>query len=100
MRGGLALIDHLCDTRFDKRFIECSNTERRQVLDDLAYPAKAPAELRQGAAFFSSFRDLTASGFWSSKMGIDDLQYMGNRPMASWNGCPTPALNKLGVKYS
>src|SRR5438093_12423769 len=51
MRGGLALIDHLFDTRFDKRFIECSNTEQRQVLDDLAYPAKVTAELRHGAAF-------------------------------------------------
>ncbi|HSU87216.1 MAG TPA: gluconate 2-dehydrogenase subunit 3 family protein, partial [Terriglobia bacterium] len=69
MRGGLAFIDHLCDARFDKPFVECTDGERRQVLDDLAYPAKVDPALAHGAAFFSSFRDLTASGFWTSKMG-------------------------------
>jgi gluconate 2-dehydrogenase gamma chain len=99
MRGGLVFIDHLCDARFDKPFIECSDTERRQVLDDLAYPEKVDPALAHGAAFFSSFRDLTASGFWTSKMGIEDLQYLGNRPVAEWKGCPSEALEHLGVKY-
>ena len=50
-------------------------------------------------AFFTSFRDLTAAGFWTTRMGIDDLQYMGNRSVARWNGCPDAALKKLGVSY-
>jgi Gluconate 2-dehydrogenase subunit 3 len=99
MRGGLAFIDHVCDARFDKPFIECTDGERRQVLDDLAYPGKVDPALAHGAAFFSSFRDLTASGFWTSKMGIEDLQYLGNRPVAEWKGCPAEALEHLGVKY-
>jgi len=99
MRGGLALIDHLCNLRFDKRFVECIDKERRQVLDDIAFPAKARPDLAHAVAFFSSFRDLTASGFWSSKMGVDDLQYLGNRPVAEWKGCPPEALAHLGVKY-
>jgi gluconate 2-dehydrogenase gamma chain len=99
MRGGLAFIDHLCDARFDKPFIECSDAERRQVLDDLAYPGKVDPVLAHGVAFFSSFRDLTASGFWTSKMGIEDLQYLGNKPLAEWKGCPSEALEHLGVKY-
>jgi hypothetical protein len=99
MRGGLALIDHLCDLRFDKRFVDCSDAERRQLLDDLAYPATARPELTHGVAFFSNFRDLTASGFWSSKMGVEDLQYLGNRPVVEWKGCPSKALEHLGVKY-
>src|SRR5262249_57159986 len=99
MRGGLALIDHLCDARFDKVFIECSGNEQRQLLDDIAYLATVPADLAHAAAFFSSFRDLTASGFWSSKMGVADLQYIGNRPVAEWKGCPPEALEHLGVKY-
>ena len=57
-------------------------------------------ELRHGIAFFNSFRDLTATGFWTSRMGIDDLQYMGNRSVARWSGCPEEALKKLGVSYS
>jgi hypothetical protein len=99
MRGGLAFIDHLCDARFDKPFVVCSDAERRQVLDDLAFPAKVDPFLAHGAAFFSSFRDLTASGFWTSKMGIEDLQYLGNKPVAEWKGCPPEALEHLGVKY-
>ena len=46
------------------------------------------------------FRDLTASGFWTTKMGIADLQYQGNVFLNEWNGCPEEALTKLGVKYS
>ncbi len=99
MRGGLAFMDHLCETRFDKPFIECADAERRQVLDDLAYPGKAAPALAHGAAFFCSFRDLTASGFWTSKMGIEDLQYLGNKAIADWKGCPSEALEHLGVKY-
>ena len=120
MRGGLALVDHLCEARFDKRLVDCSDEERRKILDAIAYPPKAAidtdtladgsADVRSAAsvrrdplahaiAFFSSFRDLTASGFWSTKMGIDDLQYMGNRYVAEWKGCPPDALERLGVKY-
>jgi gluconate 2-dehydrogenase gamma chain len=99
MRGGLAFIDHLCDERFDKLFIGCTDAERRSVLDDIAYPAKVAPGLAPAAAFFNSFRDLTASGFWSSKMGVEDLQYLGNKALAEWKGCPSEALEHLGVKY-
>jgi gluconate 2-dehydrogenase subunit 3-like protein len=99
MRGGLAIIDRLCEQRFDKRFVDCSDTQRRAVLDDIAFPAKATPATSQAVAFFSSFRDLTASGFWSSKMGVDDLKYMGNSYVREWKGCPDEALKKLGVSY-
>jgi hypothetical protein len=97
MRGGLAWIDHECHVRFDKPFLDCTAAERAAVLDDIAWPAKAKPELAAGVAFFNSFRDLTASGFWSSKMGVTDLQYLGNTMVAEWKGCPDEALKKLGV---
>jgi len=99
MRGGLAWLDSECQERFDKTFLDCIETERTAVLDDIAWPGKARPELSHGVAFFNSFRDLTASGFWTTRMGIDDLQYMGNRSVARWNGCPPEALKKLGVSY-
>jgi len=99
MRGGLAWLDSECQERFDKTFLDCAETERTAVLDDIAWPVKARPELSHGVAFFNSFRDLTASGFWTTRMGIDDLQYMGNRSVARWNGCPPEALKKLGVSY-
>ncbi len=100
MRGGLAWLDLECEHRFNTTFVASKLSQRTQVLDDIAYPDKAPPAMRPGVAFFNRFRDLTASGFWTTKLGIDDLQYMGNRMMPGWNGCPDAALAKLGVKYS
>jgi gluconate 2-dehydrogenase subunit 3-like protein len=97
MRGGLAWIDLECQDRYDKRFLECTADERTAVLDDIAWPQKAKPEFAHGVAFFNSFRDLTASGFWSSKMGVEDLQYIGNVMVAEWKGCPPDALKKLGL---
>ena len=97
MRGGLAWIDLECQDRFDKRFLDCSAQERAAVLDDIAWPEKAKPDVAHGVAFFNSFRDLTASGFFSSKMGVTDLQYMGNTMVAEWKGCPDEAMKKLGV---
>lgn len=99
MRGGLAWLDRECQRRFDKVFLDCSDAQRTAVLDDIAWPAKAKPEFAHGVAFFNSFRDLTAAGFWTTRMGIDDLQYLGNRSVARWNGCPEAALKKLGVSY-
>ena len=99
MRGGLAWLDVECQRRYDKIFLNCTDAERAAVLDDIAWPAKAKPEFAHGVAFFTNFRDLTASGFWTTRMGIDDLQYIGNRSVARWNGCPPEALKKLGVSY-
>ncbi|PYR28420.1 MAG: transcriptional initiation protein Tat [Acidobacteria bacterium] len=100
MRGGLALIDRMCEELFAKRFVACADEQRRHVLDAIAYTTDVPPARAHAVAFFNSFRDLTASGFWTTKMGIADLQYQGNVFLNEWNGCPEEALTKLGVKYS
>ena len=97
MRGGLAWIDRECIQRYDKPFLDCSATERTAVLDDISWPQKAKPGMSHGVAFFTSFRDLTASGFWTTKMGMADLQYMGNVFVPEWKGCPDAAMKKLGV---
>ena len=97
MRGGLAMIDRLAIDRVGKRFVSCADRERRQILDEIAYTSNPDRGLSQAIAFFSSFRDLTASGFWSTKMGVADLQYQGNVFVDEWTGCPDAALKKLGV---
>jgi len=99
MRGGLAWLDNECQERFGKTFLLCSDTERTSVLDDIAWPKKAKPAMSNGVAFFNMFRDMTASGFWSSKIGVTDLDYRGNTFVAEWNGCPPAALQKLGVQY-
>jgi gluconate 2-dehydrogenase gamma chain len=94
MRGGLHWLDTHCRDRFNAAFIDCEPSHQTSVLDEIAVPAAGP-----GAAFFTMFRDLTATGFWTTKMGIADLGYIGNTVVHEWNGCPEAALTKLGVSY-
>ena len=98
MRGGLAWFERECVRRGGKGFAEASAEERKRLVDDVAWPEKARPEMEPGAAFFTLFRDLVASGFWSSKIGIDDLRFMGNTFVAEWNGCPAEVLTKAGLE--
>jgi len=98
MRGGLAWLDREARNRFSVRdFRTLTTAQRKQILDDIAWPGRAKPEHSHGVAFFNSFRDLTASGFWSSKMGVTDLGYQGNIMRPGWDGCPPAVLQKLGV---
>jgi len=99
MRGGLALIDRLAEERAGRRFAACTPAERRALLDEIAYTSNPDPSLSHAIAFFSSFRDLTATGFLTSKMGVADLKYQGNVFLDEWTGCPDAALKKLGVRY-
>lgn len=109
MRGGLAWIDAECHRRFRKKFLDCDGDEQVALLDEIAFVDGGEMELNadprdlrivtpaHGRAFFNSLRDLTASGFWSSQMGVEDLQYQGNVP-TEWNGPPPEVLRKLGLQ--
>jgi gluconate 2-dehydrogenase gamma chain len=110
MRGGLAWINSVCERRFGHGFADSSEAERTAVLDEIAFTKdereeeaemREPRDLRvvvqHGASFFNSFRDLTASGFWSSKMGVDDIGYVGNRFVPEWKDPPPEVLARLGL---
>ncbi len=96
MRGGLRWIDLQSLKRFKNDFVQCEEKDQLAIIDDIAFPDTAPAEFSQGVAFFNSLRDFVATGFYTSKIGMDDLQYQGNRPSV-WNGPPQAWLDKLGV---
>jgi len=98
-RDGLKWLDDESRRRFGNGFADLADAQRKAILDDIAWPARAPAGMEEGVRFFNFFRDQTASGFWSSKVGVEDLQYMGNTYVAQWNGCPPEALERLGVSY-
>jgi hypothetical protein len=99
MRGGLAWLDAESRRRFGAGFVAATDAQRRAILDDIAWPKRARSEMSHGVAFFNRFRDLTASGFFSSALGYADLDYRGNTFVAEWTGCPPEALRKLGVSY-
>ncbi|WP_103020279.1 gluconate 2-dehydrogenase subunit 3 family protein [Salinibacter altiplanensis] len=96
-RGGLAWVDYTCLDRHDAPFIECTEAQQQALLDDIAWPEAAGPTMRPGVEFFNSLRDLTASGFFSSEMGMEDLQYQGNQFVAEWTGCPDRVIQHIGL---
>ena len=88
--GGLMWLNHYCTDHYEKSYLECPPEQRKEVIDLIAYRknAKATPELHQGVAFFAFLRNLTCDGFYTSKIGIEDLQYIGNVTRSEWPGCP------------
>ncbi|WP_236970018.1 gluconate 2-dehydrogenase subunit 3 family protein [Membranihabitans marinus] len=98
MRGGLMWLDHESNKRYNKIFVDLSKDEQIAIVEDIAYPDDVKPELSQGAKFFSHIRNLVATGFYTSKIGIDDLGYVGNTPNV-WNGVPEDVLAKHNKQY-
>src|SRR6266403_5720918 len=88
--GGLYWLDGFCTDRYGKVFLECMPEQKKEVLDLIAFRknAKQDPALSQGVAFFAFLRRLTCDGFYTSKIGIADLQYIGNATLSEFPGCP------------
>ncbi len=99
MRNGLAWIDTEARTRFEKGYADCTTAQRHAILDDIAWPAKAAPAFAAAATWFNSMRDMTASGFFSSRVGYRDLGYAGGVAIPRWSGSPPALLRHLGVSY-
>jgi len=93
MRGGLKWLDMQCLTRFGSIFKECNDSQQIELIDEIAYPNQAKPEMAQGVAFFNRIRSLTASGFYTSKIGVEDVGYKGNIPN-KWEGVPAEEIIK------
>jgi gluconate 2-dehydrogenase gamma chain len=98
VRGGLKWLDLHCMKNFNNAFVNCPKEQQIQIIDQIAFPELAKPEMQQGVAFFNLMRNLTATGFFTSKMGIKDLGYMGNQPN-QWDGVPQDVLQQYGMKY-
>ncbi|MDB5087655.1 MAG: Gluconate 2-dehydrogenase subunit 3 [Mucilaginibacter sp.] len=97
MRGGLRWLDVQCLNRYSNAFTDCTLKQQTALLDEIAYPMMAKPAMQQGVAFFNKMRELTAIGFFTSKMGIQDLGYQGNAP-GKWEGVPQHVLKKYGLE--
>jgi hypothetical protein len=97
MRGGLKWLDLQSFSRFEKSFKDASAAQRIEIVDDIAYPGKVKPGMQQGVAFFNKMRDLTATGFFTSKIGLNDLEYLGNTPN-EWTGVPKEVLKQYGFE--
>lgn len=97
MRGGLRWLDLQCFNRYSNPFKDCTAQQQIEMVTEIAYPAKAKPEMHTGVTFFNRMRDLTASGFFTSKIGVKDIGYMGNQP-GKWTGVPEDVLKHYGME--
>jgi gluconate 2-dehydrogenase gamma chain len=97
MRGGLRWLDMQCLTRYNKTFVDASGAQQIEMVTEIAYPKKAKPEMHQGVSFFNRMRDLTASGFFTTKIGMEDLGFVGNAPN-KWEGVPSDVLKQYGME--
>jgi hypothetical protein len=97
MRGGLRWLDMQCLKRYNNAFKDCTAQQQLELVNEIAYPAKAKPDMQPGVAFFDRMRNLTASGFFTSKMGIEDLGYVGNQPN-KWEGVPVDVIKQYGLE--
>ena len=99
MRGGLRWLDMQSLNRFEKPFTGISEKQRLEIVDEIAYPKKAKPAMKQGVAFFSLIRNLVATGFYTSEIGVKDIGYLGNVPN-QWNGVSDDVLKQYGMAYT
>ncbi len=99
MRGGLRWLELQSLNRFEKSFAAISEQQRLEIVEDIAYPDKAKATMKQGVAFFNLMRNLTLTGFYTSEIGVKDIGYEGNKPN-QWNGVPADVLKQYNLAYT
>ncbi|MEP7269747.1 MAG: gluconate 2-dehydrogenase subunit 3 family protein [Saprospiraceae bacterium] len=99
MRGGLRWLDLQCLHQYQKTCKDCTEAQRKEMVDKIAFPKKAGPEMSQGVSFFNLIRNLVTTGFYTSSIGIKDLEYKGNIPN-QWNGVPDDVLKAHGLAYT
>jgi hypothetical protein len=99
LRGGLRWLDMQCLNRYNNAFKDCTKAQQIELIDQIAYPKKAKPEMAQGVSFFNKMRDMVATGFYTSEIGVKDIGYIGNTAN-QWNGVPDDVLKQYGLAYS
>ena len=83
-------LDKFCADRYGAPFLDSNPAQQKEALDLIAYRKNSITDpsLTQGVAFFGRLRQMTCDGFYTSKIGIADLEYIGNVTRSEWPGCP------------
>lgn len=94
---GLDWLEAESQRRFGQRFVNTISRQKRLLCDEICLEEKATPERKKPAQFFARFRDLTASGFYTTPEGMKDVGYTGNVPLAVFEGPPRELLKRLGL---
>lgn len=98
IRGGIAWLDSHAISNFGADFISISETQRLSICDEIAYPDNVNPTLQAGIVFFTTMRNLTLTGYYTTALGFRDLGYVGNAPNI-WDGVPEQVLRRHGMSY-
>ncbi len=100
LRGGLMWLDHTSNSAFGTEFKSTPEIQQKEILNVIAYPEPEIPDNEQPleVQFFSLMRNLTLTGYYTSKMGIEDLGYKGNQANV-WDGVPEDVLKQHGIAY-
>ena len=99
-RDGFTWLDAAMKSRGATDFVGATAEQQTVLLDLIAYRRNQTPDLAPGIEFFSWVRRMTVDAFYTSAIGIKDVDYRGNSPMASY---PSPteaieyALKKSGL---
>lgn len=98
IRGGLMWLNGHCNSKYNTVFINCTEDQQKEVLDKIAFPDPEAIEQVQEVQFFSLMRNLVLTGYFTSEVGIKELDYKGNTPN-NWDGVPQEVLEEHGLSY-
>tara|TARA_B100001059_G_scaffold8527_1_gene7041 strand:+ start:297 stop:1004 length:708 start_codon:yes stop_codon:yes gene_type:complete len=100
LKDGLASLNQHSNKKFEKVFVDCDENQQKSILDLMAYPDPnlSSSEQTDDIKWFTLFRNLTMTGYYTSKVGIKELGYKGNTPNV-WDGVPQDVLDQYGLSY-
>ncbi|MCC6264876.1 MAG: gluconate 2-dehydrogenase subunit 3 family protein [Bryobacterales bacterium] len=83
--GGLLWLDGAMLSRYGKKFLEAAPGEQTAMLDLIAFRKNDTAELRPGIEFFTRARRMIADGYYTTRQGVKDLGFLGNKATMKWD---------------
>jgi hypothetical protein len=98
MRGGLMALNAKANKNYGLDFIHAEEAQQKSILDQMAFPLEAVEEQPQEVQFFALLRNLVLTGYFTSAVGIKELDYRGNIPHV-WDGVPQEVLEEMGLAY-
>ncbi len=87
-RDGFAWVDAAMKSRGAASFVDATPEQQTALLDQIAFRRNQSPELGPGIEFFTWVRRMTVDAFYTSEIGIKDIDYRGNSPMGSY---PAPS---------
>lgn len=98
MRGGLMALNAKANRSFGLDFTRLEKAQQKSILDQMAFPLEEVEEQPQEVQFFALLRNLVLTGYFTSAVGIKELDYRGNSPHV-WDGVPQEVLDEMGLAY-